>query len=143
MKKAMIDLISGRYPEFLENLEIPRELASNGNCASADTRIFFSENLGEIAQARSICSECPIRQQCFDYALFAEEYGVWGATSEGERKKLRGGKPVFTLEERRYAVNFRNDAGKLPAIEFARKYEMTERNSYRWKVRLGFEEIAS
>lgn len=143
MKKAMSDLISGLYPEFLENLELPRELATDGRCAGVDIRIFFSENLGEINQARTICNECPIRQQCIDYALFAEEYGVWGATTKGERAKLRNGKPVFTLEERRYAVQFRNDAGRLPAAEFARKYDMTERTCYRWKLKLGYESIAS
>ena len=137
MKKAMTDLILGVYPEFLENLVIPEELTKGGACAGSDLNIFFSENLGEINQALQICNSCPIRQQCIDYALFAEEYGVWGGTTQAQRNKMRGGKPVFTLEERRFAVQFRNDAAKLPAAEFARKYEMTERSCFRWKSRLG------
>jgi len=137
MKKAMMDLISGRYPEFLDNLDIPRELGVAGKCTGADTKIFFSENLAEINQALELCAHCPIKQKCLDYALFAEEFGVWGGTTGRQRDKMRDGKPVFTLEERRYAVQFRNDAIKLPAVEFARKYDMTERHSYRWKVKLG------
>jgi hypothetical protein len=48
--------------------------------------------------AKELCSLCPIRVQCLDYALAADEdYGVWGGLSPVERrqlkrKKIRGGK---------------------------------------------------
>jgi hypothetical protein len=143
MKKEMTDLITGLYPEFLVNLELPIEITQGGDCSGADTELFFSENVGEIAQARAICASCPLVVKCLDYALFAEEFGVWGGKTQGERKVLRAGKPLFTLEERRYAVQFRNDAAKLTAVAFGAKYGMTERNCYRWKLRLGVEDLAS
>ena len=143
MKKQMTDLIEGKYPEFLENLELPRELTSGGACAGADVNLFFSDNIGEINQAREICISCPLMAACLDYATFAEEFGVWGGTTAGERKNLRNGKPLFTLEERRFAVDFRNDVIKMTAAAFAQKYEMTERTCYRWKAKFGVEDLAS
>ena len=143
MKKQMTDLIEGKYPEFLENLELPRELTGGGACAGVDVNLFFSDNIGDINQAREICISCPLMAACLDYATFAEEFGVWGGTTAGERKNLRNGKPLFTLEERRFAVDFRNDVIKMTAAAFAQKYEMTERTCYRWKAKFGVEDLAS
>ena len=143
MKREMSDLIEGKYPEFLENLTIPMELTEGGACAGADLDLFFSENIGEINAAREICISCPLMAKCLDYAMFAEEFGVWGATTAGERKYLRAGKPLFTLEERRFAVDFRNDVINMAAAAFAKKYEMTERTFYRWKDKLGAEVLAT
>ena len=143
MKKQMTDLIEGKYPEFLENLELPRELTGGGACTGADVNLFFSDNIGDINKAREICISCPLMAACLDYATFAEEFGVWGGTTAGERKRLRNGRPLFTLEERRFAVDFRNDVIKMTAAAFAQKYEMTERTCYRWKAKFGVEDLAS
>ena len=41
--------------------------------------LFFSEQLDDIARAKTICGECPIRDSCFQEALARREpYGVWG-----------------------------------------------------------------
>ena len=41
--------------------------------------LFFSEQLDDIARAKSICAECPVREACFEAALARREpYGVWG-----------------------------------------------------------------
>jgi len=41
--------------------------------------LFFSEQLDDIARAKSICAPCPIREMCFEQALTRREpYGVWG-----------------------------------------------------------------
>ena len=143
MKREISDLIEGKYPEFLENLEIPVEITQGGACMGSDSELFFSENIAEIKQAREICVSCPLRAKCLDYATFAEEYGIWGGTTAGERKVLRAVKPLFTLEERRFAVDFRNDVIKMTAAAFAQKYEMTERTCYRWKAKFGVEDLAS
>jgi hypothetical protein len=143
MKREISELIDGKYPEFLENLEIPVEITQGGACMGADPELFFSENIAEINQAREICVSCPLMAKCLDYATFAEEYGVWGGTTAGERKFLRAGKPLFTLEERRFAIDFRSDVIKMAAAAFAQKYEVTERTCYRWKAKFGVEDLAS
>lgn len=35
-----------------------------------------------------ICSNCPVKMECLLYAIVHDEYGVWGGTSLGERKKI-------------------------------------------------------
>ena len=46
------------------------------------------EMLVEIA--RRICADCPVKEPCLEYALVTnQDTGVWGGTSEEERRKLR------------------------------------------------------
>jgi len=41
--------------------------------------VFFSEDLGEIAAAKRICSECAVLADCLEQALERREpWGVWG-----------------------------------------------------------------
>ena len=40
--------------------------------------------------AKTLCYRCPVAEECLAYALVADqEFGVWGATSEEERRRLR------------------------------------------------------
>lgn len=40
--------------------------------------------------ARRICNVCPVREACLEHALAAPEiHGVWGGTSERERRRIR------------------------------------------------------
>ena len=43
------------------------------------TELFFSEDLGDIARAKSFCGECIVRTECLAAALARHEpWGVWG-----------------------------------------------------------------
>ena len=54
--------------------------------------VFFSEAPGAIAQAKSICAECPIRESCLQGALERREpCGVWGG------ELFRNGPPASLL----------------------------------------------
>ncbi|MFE7422004.1 WhiB family transcriptional regulator [Rhodococcus sp. NPDC057529] len=64
-------------------------------CRGADLSVFFSPD-GERrhardrreARARQICEVCPVLVQCRDHALaVGEPYGVWGGTTEADRRK--------------------------------------------------------
>ena len=47
--------------------------------AASLTDLFFSEDIGDIARAKSFCAECPVRTDCLDAALTRQEpWGVWG-----------------------------------------------------------------
>lgn len=35
--------------------------------------------------AKSVCANCPIREQCLDYAKSTRVYGIWGGTTYEER----------------------------------------------------------
>ncbi|AZM92743.1 MULTISPECIES: WhiB family transcriptional regulator [unclassified Streptomyces] len=44
------------------------------------------------AQAKRLCSACPVREVCLRHALSTQEpYGVWGGLTARERRKLRTG----------------------------------------------------
>jgi WhiB family redox-sensing transcriptional regulator len=67
-------------------------------CHNADPELFFSESDEGIAQAKTLCGGCPVRNKCLDGALSREEpCGVWGGQliEDGviiERKR-RAGRP--------------------------------------------------
>ena len=69
-----------------------RELAS---CRDTDPDLFFPVGttgpaIDQIESAKAVCRQCPAQGQCLEFALATnQEAGVWGGTSEEERRKLR------------------------------------------------------
>ncbi len=63
-------------------IEYKREIwRENAACAElgVPTGIFFSEDLGDIARAKTICGECPSLSLCLEAAIDRNEpWGVWG-----------------------------------------------------------------
>lgn len=59
-------------------------------CRGAEPDLFFGDGNGEAtAIARRICAGCPVREECLDWALEARaSFGVWGGTTEQERRRL-------------------------------------------------------
>lgn len=52
--------------------------------ASLETR---DDKARREARAKAICGECPVAEPCLDYALrIRESHGVWGGTTEIERR---------------------------------------------------------
>jgi WhiB family redox-sensing transcriptional regulator len=69
---------------------------SKAACKDAsDPDIFFPVGvtgaaIGQIRQAKRVCNSCEARSDCLEFALATnQECGVWGATTEDERRKLR------------------------------------------------------
>jgi WhiB family redox-sensing transcriptional regulator len=59
-------------------------------CLQVDPEIFFPERGGSSKAARAVCRECPVKTECLRYALAnREQFGIWGGTSERERRRLR------------------------------------------------------
>jgi WhiB family redox-sensing transcriptional regulator len=53
----------------------------------------------QLARAKAVCARCPVAAQCLDYALATgQQHGVWGGTSEEERKAMRRRLRVGTPE---------------------------------------------
>jgi len=63
------------------------QLWEDANCLSTDPDLFFEPGL--ITSAKAVCSDCPIRTQCADYALKNQLEGVWGGLSDADRKTIR------------------------------------------------------
>lgn len=61
-----------------------------GLCAQTDPEAFFPDKGGSTREAKQMCQRCDVRVDCLDYALANDErFGIWGGTSERERRVLR------------------------------------------------------
>ena len=61
-------------------------------CSGVGSDTFFpaSEEQPAAEAAREICSECPVREACLQYALATNQAaGVWGGLDSGERRRMR------------------------------------------------------
>lgn len=77
--------ISRTYPTFYKN--------GTPNCASVDPDMFFPEKGSgqgkEFKQLRDVCRRCDLVNECLEWALEHHEFGIWGGTSERERRVIR------------------------------------------------------
>ena len=67
----------------------------NADCRHTAPDLFFPIGttglaLDQIEAAKAVCRGCDARPACLEFALATnQESGVWGGTSEEERRKLR------------------------------------------------------
>ena len=75
---------------ILQDLLPERSWVERANCAEADPDVFFPVRGQDVAQAKAVCRDCTVRAECLEYALVhVEKLGVWGGTSERERRRMR------------------------------------------------------
>lgn len=74
----------------IEVLPIGEEWMPEGLCRQADPDAWFPERGEHVGEtAKKICHLCPVESACLRYALDnGEKFGVWGGTSERERRRL-------------------------------------------------------
>ena len=66
-----------------------------GACSSMDSDLFFPigssmKAMKQANEAKAICLECPVVNECLDYAIRTnQDSGIWGGTTEEERKSIR------------------------------------------------------
>jgi len=94
----MVEFFPSDYPDFTEHGEPP--------CASSYPDAFFSDEAPDgnatkrgtysmEYEAKLTCMECPYKARCLEYALNNPGLmGIWGGTTEYQRKALRRGLPV-------------------------------------------------
>jgi WhiB family transcriptional regulator, redox-sensing transcriptional regulator len=64
-------------------------------CIGVDPELFFPVGttppaMAQVAAAKAVCRACPVRVECLEWALATgQDSGVWGGTSEEERRTLR------------------------------------------------------
>ncbi len=68
-----------------------------GLCRGNHSHLFFPPSTFERKdererreiRAKAICQVCPVQSSCVEYALdIREPYGIWGGTTETDRKEL-------------------------------------------------------
>lgn len=65
-------------------------------CLDEDADLFFPigktgpQVLRQIEEAKAVCRRCAVREECLDWAIMSgQEHGVWGGTSEDERRRIK------------------------------------------------------
>ncbi|MDX3095571.1 WhiB family transcriptional regulator [Streptomyces sp. ME01-24h] len=64
-------------------------------CREEDPELFFpisgsGPGLAQIAEAKAVCLRCPVTRQCLAWALTAGRLdGIWGGTTEAERRTIQ------------------------------------------------------
>lgn len=62
---------------------------SQAACKGKDPALFFPERGAPTEPAKAVCRGCPVAQECLGYGLM-ENVGIWGGTSERQRRAIRG-----------------------------------------------------
>ena len=64
-------------------------------CRSTDPELFFPVGttdpaLEQLGEAKVVCAGCAVQSMCLEWAILAGiDHGVWGGTSEEERRTVR------------------------------------------------------
>lgn len=69
-----------------------------GACIGADPELFIGVEGEDEGQkwarekvAKDVCAGCSVRGECLDVALANKERGVWGQTTDAERRRMHKG----------------------------------------------------
>jgi WhiB family redox-sensing transcriptional regulator len=64
-------------------------------CSETDPEAYFPEkgNKGrdarETSMVKNICRSCPYKEECLQWALENREVGIWGGTTDTDRRRMR------------------------------------------------------
>ena len=67
----------------------------NALCRDTDPELFFpvcstGQALQQISAAKEVCCECTVKTECLEFAIETnQDCGIWGGTSEDERRNIR------------------------------------------------------
>jgi WhiB family redox-sensing transcriptional regulator len=68
-----------KYPDFSDAL-----------CREIGTEFFYpEEDISIVPIAKKICSNCPVINECLEWGLRHESFGIWGGTVPRTRQMMR------------------------------------------------------
>lgn len=114
-----------------------RPWVEHAACRGTDPELFFPAQGAPVGAAKDVCGRCPVAEPCLDYALTAgESWGVWGGTTEKERRRLKrqrvSAHQHFSRRET-LATEARRLRGRgWTAEHIAEHMSVTQRTVYRW-----------
>lgn len=92
--------------------------------ATPDPEVFFPATSGGRPskweqllwdEAAEMCSHCPVRVQCLEWALEHDELGIWGGTTDEQRRRMRR-KPLSREVRRRHVRSLHGEGLRDPDI---------------------------
>jgi WhiB family redox-sensing transcriptional regulator len=78
-----------------QSTEPIQDWSGDARCKTEDPEMFFPvgqgpEALRQAEQAKAVCRQCPVMQQCLSWAMkTGQDAGVWGGLAEDERRLLK------------------------------------------------------
>ena len=66
-----------------------RAWQDNAACKNSPTEWFYPEGAEINPDALYLCETCPVRNECRDYGVVYEEWGIWGGLSASQRRRVR------------------------------------------------------
>lgn len=75
----------------------PLDWRDDAACVGTDPDAFFVGKGGDPKPALKICRGCPVTAECLDWALRHGETGVWGATTDRQRRDLRRARGITVV----------------------------------------------
>lgn len=71
--------------------------ASCRNLSKSQKDNFFADSRAKQNAAKRVCASCAVRTPCYAFALEQGEHGVWGGTSDDERRRDRRFERLFVV----------------------------------------------
>jgi WhiB family transcriptional regulator, redox-sensing transcriptional regulator len=66
-----------------------RDWVNRSACKGLDPTIFYPSTDEEAEEAKAVCAECPVQEDCLEHAIGQREHnGVWGGATERERQRI-------------------------------------------------------
>lgn len=99
---------------------------SQANCLDADPEIFFVDDRDEpefdkwkTNSAIRLCSSCPVKTECLQFALTEKSVGVWGGTTTYERRVMsqRAARGITERKPRKDNTHYLDGANLQKTIE--------------------------
>lgn len=59
-----------------------------GNCATVNF-IVLADTKHEKEQSKKVCQGCSVINECLEYALDNNEHGIWGGTTDKDRRHIK------------------------------------------------------
>jgi WhiB family transcriptional regulator, redox-sensing transcriptional regulator len=89
MSMAAVEWLMSPQAAELEELVRRPAWQARAACRGTSLDVFFPEKKGDYAQAKAMCAECPVCQECLVAAIADPGIaGCWGGTSRRERARL-------------------------------------------------------
>ncbi|HEY9556843.1 MAG TPA: WhiB family transcriptional regulator [Acidimicrobiales bacterium] len=76
------------FGELLELLDRRPSWQRQAACRGEDPELWFPGRGASTSEAKSICAECPVADECKATGL-QEKHGIWGGLSERQRRQER------------------------------------------------------
>lgn len=76
----------------MPHLTTPSPFNGTQLCLEYDADIFYPDEYDDasVAEAKSICNDCWMKNDCLEFALSTrEKEGIWGGTTPDERYRIR------------------------------------------------------